>query len=259
MAGKQLEQYVRTGTIRAQEVRGSLGLGRGPVPNMFSLVESEGIFLVRAPSGSPDLHAFFAMIDGSPVIYVNSGETLGRQTFSVAHEYYHFLFDRQSLREVDCNPGSKTKNPREVAADAFAGEFLLPRDGVAYEYVRRFGTTKPGEREAIKMMQVFRVSYRAMVKALRKADLFDSYSAYKRVKDICSLENKDKLRELTLRLGFSTELIDPTSTPQCPQRFLEAVIANYESGLITYRKLRSLLEPWKKTPEEYGLSEDRTM
>ena len=36
-----------------------------PVPDMFDLAESEGIFLVRAPSGNANLHAFLAVIKRS--------------------------------------------------------------------------------------------------------------------------------------------------------------------------------------------------
>jgi Zn-dependent peptidase ImmA (M78 family) len=255
VADRRMEQDKRTGIFRAQETRGALGLGRGPVHDMFSLIENQGIFLVRSPSGNPNLHAFFAIIEGIPVIYTNSDETLGRQIFSTAHEFCHYLYDQHTLSEVYCNPGVDGTERREVIGDAFAGEFLLPKEGVCFEYMRRFRASPPTEREAIKLMQDFRVSYHAMGYALYRAGLFRSAAAYRTVRDLGSLENKDRLRALILRLGFTTELVEPT-VPQCPQRFLEAAIANYEGGVITYAKLRSLLKPWGRRPEDFELRED---
>ena len=223
-----------------------------------SILPSEGIFLVRAPSGNANLHAFLAVIERVPVVFVNSDETLGRQIFSVAHELCHFLYDRDMRNEMYCNPGSGSGDRLEDIADAFAGEFLVPREGVHYEYLKRFGATPPTECEVIKLMQVFRVSYHAMAYAMYDAGLFSYEAQYRRVRAMGSLENKEELQSTILKLGFQLDLVKPTS-PYCSRRFLEAVIDNYENGLITYSKLRSLLEPWNKTPEEFGVGEDRHM
>lgn len=246
------EQLRQEGRLRAQQTRAELGLGAGPIPDVFAIVEQQGVFLVRYPSGDPDLHAFYGAFENRSVVYVNSNESLGRQIFSAAHELCHFKYDSRSLHQVRCNPGGDQEDEVEIIADAFAGEFLMPEDRVRLEYYKRFGFRKPTERDVINLMQEFRVSYAAMAYMMFKAGVIKTGGLWNTIRQLGSVENHQALRGALLRQGFSTDLIEPTP-PRFPRVFLEAAISNFDEGIITWNKLESLLEPWGKRPEDYDL------
>lgn len=247
------KEWELIGVQRAQEMRGALGLGRSPVPDIFSLLEQHEILVLRYPAPGPDLNAFFAEYRGFLIIYLNSDHSLGRQVFSAAHEFCHYLYDRQNPKPVFCNPGTYegSDNRYEVIADSFAGEFLMPKDGLEFHFHKLFG--QPGiitERHVIAMQNIFRVSYGAMAYALLKAGIIKG-NIHGRVKKLGSIENAQELRIQLARHGYSSALLEPTP-PQCPRSFFEAVSANFEDDLISFEKLASLLAVWNRTPEEFG-------
>lgn len=115
---------------KAVEVRAHLALGMGPIPDMDAVCEMLGITVYRAPLGA-DLAkvpsgAFLNHPEVGFSILVNLDMTVGRRRFTVAHEIAHALFHSADGRWVV----SYGKNPRETFADEFAGEFLMPTEGV---------------------------------------------------------------------------------------------------------------------------------
>jgi Zn-dependent peptidase ImmA (M78 family)/transcriptional regulator with XRE-family HTH domain len=115
---------------KAEEVRAHLGLGAGPVADMDTVCEMLGITIYRAPLGG-DLRrvpsgAFLNHPTVGFSILVNLDMTPGRRRFTVAHEISHALFHSSEERWVI----SQGRNPREDFADDFAGEFLMPSEGV---------------------------------------------------------------------------------------------------------------------------------
>ena len=115
---------------KAEEVRAHLGLGFGPIPDLDPICETLGITVYRAPLG-PDLSrapsgAFFRHLDVGFSILVNLDMTPGRRRFTVAHELAHALFHSNEIS----HSLSLGRDPRENFADAFAGEFLMPSEGI---------------------------------------------------------------------------------------------------------------------------------
>ncbi|WP_420443044.1 helix-turn-helix domain-containing protein [Candidatus Poriferisodalis sp.] len=115
---------------KAEEVRAHLGLGIGPIPDLDPICETFGITVYRAPLGS-DLSrapsgAFLKHPDVGFSILVNLDMTPGRRRFTVAHELAHALFHSDETNQVL----SHGRGPRENFADAFAGEFLMPSEGI---------------------------------------------------------------------------------------------------------------------------------
>lgn len=128
----QRRQYVQKDDFRrkAREVRGHLGLGVGPTPDPGAVCEALGIAVYRASLG-PDLSrapsgAFLKHPDVGFAILVNADMTPGRRRFAIAHELAHALFHSSEATHV-LSMGS---GPRERFAHLFAGEFLMPSDGI---------------------------------------------------------------------------------------------------------------------------------
>lgn len=115
---------------KAEEVRSLVGLGTGPIRDLDPVCEMLGITIYRAPLGA-DLHhapsgAFLNHPGVGFSILVNLDMTPGRRRFTAAHEVAHALFHSNETNHFVSTGGG----PRENFADAFAGEFLMPSEGV---------------------------------------------------------------------------------------------------------------------------------
>ena len=64
------------------------------------------------------------------VIAINSSMTLGRQRFSLAHEFYHFFYDKEPFTTV-CAKAIGEGKEIEQEADQFASYFLMPPDALS--------------------------------------------------------------------------------------------------------------------------------
>ncbi|MFZ5901736.1 ImmA/IrrE family metallo-endopeptidase [Desulforudis sp. DRI-14] len=242
----------RKASEQAAQYRRELGLGIEPVADIFDLLERQGLIVLRYPVTAKGLSAFIARDEDDYVVFINTEMTLGRQIFSAAHELGHYRMDRASLTLNICTPGDfPDSDPVELAADCFAGAFLMPPEGIRKVFRERFGDNAVvTPREVIVLQHTFRVSYAAMTVALRTAGLI-THPQYKRLREYGSPENAALLKSLVYRYGYTDELISPTGA-QIPRVFLQALNANYEDGRLSYKKLKELLGMWQKTPEEMG-------
>jgi Zn-dependent peptidase ImmA (M78 family) len=74
-----------------------------------------------------------------PLIFVNGEQAVTRQRFTLAHEFGHFRMGHASVIDEQAVIGGVPRDPKEVSANAFAAEFLMPRQGVkawATDHVR---------------------------------------------------------------------------------------------------------------------------
>jgi Zn-dependent peptidase ImmA (M78 family) len=82
---------------------------------------------------SLDYSGSFNWIDGKPVIRVNANEPLVRRRFTLAHEIGHFqLRHEDSFRDHPESFSTGNYDPREIAANQFAAELLMPEIAVRY-------------------------------------------------------------------------------------------------------------------------------
>jgi Zn-dependent peptidase ImmA (M78 family) len=241
---------------RASELRRSWGLGIEPVADIFDLIErrDKNIIVLRFPSDSPKLSAFIAKKNKDYLIYVNSNAVLGHQIFSAAHEMNHYLYDGKDLKLLICNPGEETEDEVEVLANAFAGYFLLPEEGVRHAFLSRFGLPRRIDYGHVMALQAtFKVSYGAMLYALMKYGIINP-RAYGNLKKLSSQENAALLQRNAKMFGV-TDLENPTEG-QIPKKLVLALTANYSEGRISYGKLKSLLGLWGMKPEEMGFARE---
>jgi Zn-dependent peptidase ImmA (M78 family) len=174
---------------KAEEVRAHLRAGLGPVADLDAVCELLGITVYRAALGS-DLKetisgGFFAHPTIGFSLLVNVEMTPGRRRFTIAHELAHALF--HSGPRVKFILSGTDKNPRERFADWFAGEFLMPIEGirrVIEEHDMGAKITDPGS--VIHIQRYFNVSYATALVRLRQGKFLSpaSYEDFKSVRPV---------------------------------------------------------------------------
>lgn len=226
----------------AQETREKLGIEKGPIRDIFALLEDLKVLTARFPSEDPNFSGFFVIMGGKPCIYVNTNHPLGRQHYSAAHELCHWQYDVSERNGVPSLLSEANIDEIEYRAECFASAFLIPPDDLISYYERYI--KKPGwyvsYEDVIRLQHRYRVSYKAMVIALQNAGLI-KYPKRQDLEVLGSKENAKKLEQITLSLGFDTDLINPTG-PIASRLFIEDIRDNFKNKRISERKAKSLLD-----------------
>jgi len=128
----------------AEEERCRLGLGDEPIRDVFSLLELNGLHIIRYSLNKDikisGVYIFLEEQDAAFAL-VNSSQSLGRQVMIAAHEYSHYLKDRYGGPVID-NPDLfvdeylSLYHPRESFAQKFAVNFLIPTSKI-HEIIRK--------------------------------------------------------------------------------------------------------------------------
>jgi Zn-dependent peptidase ImmA (M78 family) len=205
---------------KAEEVRAHLRLGIGPVGDVDWVCDLLGITVYRAPLGEDLLKApsgaFLKHPEVGFSILVNLQMTPGRRRFTVAHEIAHALFHSDDHGYVVSHPDG---GPRERFADAFAGEFLMPTEGIRRLLEQHgFGPRLNHPADVILVQRFFRVSYATALVRVRQARLItqQQYEEFKKVRPVI----------LAQALGYPLDDEDFTPDPDAwhitrfPRRFL---------------------------------------
>ena len=171
------EKNILPGDVRrqaehdAQNLRNWLGLGEGPVHNLFSLLEFQLGIRVYARELSPKVSGLFAYDDTvGACILINSSHRKDRRTQTGGHELGHFIATR---RQPEVYQDSKFENSREERyAIAFGGAFLTPARAVMEKFKEiTTGGTHLTRRHIILLSNFFGVSRQAMVLRLEELAL----------------------------------------------------------------------------------------
>jgi Zn-dependent peptidase ImmA (M78 family)/DNA-binding XRE family transcriptional regulator len=173
---------------KAEEVRSHLRLGLGPIGDLDAVCELLGITVFRTRLGA-DLTqtisgAFFNHPEVGFSLLVNLDMTPGRRRFTVAHELAHALFHTASEQYV---LSLAHKNPREKFADSFAGEFLMPTEGIRRVMEEHsIGPRIDDPADVIYLQRYFGVSYVTALVRLRQAHFLPQkcYEAFKSVRPV---------------------------------------------------------------------------
>ena len=132
------------------------------------------------------------------VICINSNTSYGRQSFTLAHELYHVLYE-DNRKRVICDMSMNTnKSVSEKEADQFASYLLMPYDAL-YEY--ESDKTKWNLERIIDAQQFFQISHQAMLYRLVNDGLLNE-SDIEEYKTIT-------ISSLAARLGYGKELYLP--------------------------------------------------
>lgn len=112
----------------AVKVRNEWGYGIGPIPDLFQLLEGQGVIVSYLPEDCLEVDDFSTWQASRPYIFlVPTKGSSSKTRFSCSHELGHLVM------HADAKPGSQLL---EDQANRFAGAFLFPRDAFIREYPR---------------------------------------------------------------------------------------------------------------------------
>jgi len=239
----------------AQEERSRLNLGvHQPVCTPRKVLEEVGVhvFLEKLDSKLSGLYVFVP--DFGYCILINRVHPRERRNWTIAHEYGHFLLDRDKPG-VDYVKPLQRKPQNERFADAFAAAFLMPETGVQrrfYDEIERSGDFKVAD--LCRMADYFAVSMQAIAFRLEGLGLIPrgSWDAISEA----GVLMKDIKQEAGIASAANHDSLEPY-----PQRYRLMAVEAFEKELITEGQLarllrcsriqaREIVEQCSKTPSD---------
>lgn len=218
----------------ATSERNRLGLGDGPIGDLWSLLETDVGLRIFAPPFVSNAAGMFVYTEAfGGCIAVNGKHPEERRRWTVAHEYAHFLTDRFKP-EITVLSSYRRIPEGERFADAFARLFLMPSPGL----VRRFQAMKRVKNgpmtpaDVLSLCHLYRVSFQAMVLRLEELRLLPGGTW-------------DKLREAGFKPQAARALVDlPPLMPELPAlplRYQVLAVQAVERELLSEGQLARLL------------------
>lgn len=157
----------------AQELRDTLGLGSGPIADIFTLIELDlgvRIYQRRLKPGSKVSGLFAYDASVGACILLNANHPWERRVQSAAHELGHFIGTRQTPEVLEEDEHFLSREERY--AHAFGRAFLSPRKSIAESFKQlTAGADKLTRRHVILLAHQFQVSREACVRRLEELDL----------------------------------------------------------------------------------------
>lgn len=149
----------------AVKVREYWKLGMGPIKNLVSVLQENGIIISKIKVGSNKIDAFSKWINRTPYMFLSiDKDSAVRSRFDMAHELCHILLHQHITKEdIDCK---EKLNQIEKEADAFAGAFLLPAETFSKEV---FSSSLDN---LVKLKERWRVSISCMINRCLNLGLF---------------------------------------------------------------------------------------
>lgn len=224
----------------ATEIREKLELGYAPIPEIFSILELLGLHVLRKPIADEVSGIFLHQREVGAFVLINSFRTKGHQVFTAAHELCHFLKDRFAIEGISCDIGAVNPELKEIFANYFAAEFLMPEEGIA-EWMQANHIRKE-DLDAfviIHLQQWFRVSYRAMLVRLKQLGHI-SGKAFETLK----VESANRIDR---QLGYEPDEAPVNPPAIFPHQYRQLAFEAYHAGKISIGRLGELLETpvWK--------------
>lgn len=219
----------------AQEERARLNLGvHQPIANLRKTLEEAGlhVFVGKLDSKLAGLYVFAP--DFGYCILVNRLHPRERRRWTTAHEYGHFLFDRDRPG-VDYTKAMQRKSESERFADAFAAAFLMPEAGVQrrfYEEVERTGDFKVAD--LCHMANYFSVSLPAMALRMESIGLIPRGS-WDQIAE-SGIQTKVLKQEAGVDVGGDDESVAPW-----PERYKLLAVQAFLDEKISEGQLAKLL------------------
>lgn len=237
----------------AQHERSKLGLGdREPIGNLRKTLDEVGVhvFVDALNSKLAGLYAYVPNF--GYCILVNRLHPLERMRWTIAHEYGHFLFDRDKPG-VDYLTAPTRKPDGERFSDAFAANFLMPMEGVRRQFEdakMRSGDVNVGD--VCRIADFYCVSLMAMTLRMESMRLVRQGTwDFLRQSGV-------KVRDIKLEAGLEPDTMRP-KIETLPERYILLAIQAWNSEKITTSQLAQLLRCSPIVAREMAESRSRSI
>jgi Zn-dependent peptidase ImmA (M78 family) len=235
------EKTILPGDVRtqaehdAQNLRNWLGLGEGPVQNLFAIMELQLGVRVYSRKLDPKVSGLFAYDDAiGACILINSSHRIDRRTQTGAHELGHFTATR---RQPEVYQDEKYGNSRdERYANAFGRAFLTPARAVMEKFKElTTGSSHLTRRHVILLANFFGVSRQAMVMRLEELGLTKK-GTWDWFKDNGNITD-EQVRQVLGPAAYEASTVD---SAQSSRLFLLAIDA-WKKSLISEGQMSEML------------------
>lgn len=187
---------------KAERLRKQLGEDNNSPVDIFALAQGiELLTIVYYPLGNKISGMCVKGAEGRCTIALNSSMTLGRQRFTLAHEFFHMFYDT-NMKTI-CAKSIGTGCEIEKMADAFAAYFLMPRAALADKADNLISKHegKINLQDIIRIEQYFGVSHQTAVYQLNNC----GYISRNELDDLLNISVKRQAEAI----GFSSDLYLP--------------------------------------------------
>jgi Zn-dependent peptidase ImmA (M78 family) len=167
-------KWSNTGAKRGRQARADLGLTEiGPLPDLLTAIEGAGAHVVVLDLPEGVAGAYIAKPD-TPLLFVNGAQWIARQRFTLAHEFGHFRMGHETVVDRQVAISGHLHDPNEVCANAFAAEFLMPKQAIASWGAEHVPNGEPTLEHVCLLAADYGVSAQAARYALATADVLTS-------------------------------------------------------------------------------------
>ncbi len=229
----------------ADEERRRLGIGYEPIRDIFSLLELNGLRILRLPipeeSKISGVFIFFEA-ERSAFALVNSDQPFEQQVFIAAHEYCHYLKHRNSGPVID-HPDIFIEeylplyHPREKFAQTFAVRFLIPPEKIKVVVEKDLHSKKLSFADVLYLKGHFGVNTPDMLHTLKDLEYIPNskYEAYLKVTP--SLDDEVYFSDP----GWELRPLKKRSKAIPSKRFMSLALEAYQKRKISEEKLSELV------------------
>ena len=203
-----------------------------------SMLQKNNIFTVYRPLSSGFSGMSFKIdVDGNcrRFMLVNSEHSIGKQHFTICHEFYHLFYQINFTSAISCaGKYDKNGNPEEYNADMFASYLLLPRMGL-WEMIpeNEKNRNKITLSTLFSIEQYYSCSRSALLNRLQELDLIDEI-----FKMNLSIDIKSNAR----KLGYSVNLYEKGNDNEVIGDYGKLAYTAWEKGIVSQSSYLSLLE-----------------
>lgn len=256
----------------AKEKRRELDIGTAPMgDNILKFIREKGIKLIYVPienSGTEEL--FFSALyvcinednNKAKFIGLNTNDYYDNQIFALGHELYHY-YEESSVHV--CRISNGQQPIRELKANRFAAEFLLPTDKLEKEIKE----VNDGEIQLFKWKHStllrliarlhceYRLPYKAIVKRLSEISAI-SNDQYSELYNVPTRNETDEyyIIGVSINAEIFKLLNSKTMKKGVDGTDLETVVRNYEDGIISITDFIESIEMFDKKIQDFSVVED---
>lgn len=239
--------------FQAAQLREKMGEdNNSPVDILALALNVENLTIVYYPLGDKLSGMCIKGKEDNNLIAMNSAMTLGRQRFTLAHEFYHLNYDT-SLVSV-CSINSSPDNEVERSADMFASYFLMPEQALM-RTAEKLTKDRPDHQlnleDVIRIEQYFGISHKAAVYHLMDTPYLKKSTA----ESFLNIAVGRKAEAL----GFSSALYRPMPEEKRYMTYgyyINQVKQIVERGLVSDGKYEELLLDAFRADLVYGVEEE---